>query len=312
MIGKKYLRKERSDSMKLSVIVPCYNEGLNINVFYEDMVKNLKENKLSYELIFVNDGSTDDTLEKLKDLSVKDKNVKIINFSRNFGKEAAMQAGLEKSSGSYISIIDADMQQKPSTLISMYNKLIENKEYDVVCAYRESRDDDSKIKAMIAPLFYKLINKVSNVNLVPGASDFRVFKKEVKDAIISLKENNRFLKGIFSWVGFNTIYVPYTPDVRLYGTSKWSLLKLVNYGLNGIISFSSFPLYLIFYIAIFYVLLALLNAIFNFFGYRTMIFLLALILISISTIGLYISKIYNNALKRPNYIIKELIGFNNK
>lgn len=299
-------------NLKLSVIIPCYNEALSVNEFYNTISEELKNEKLTYELIFINDGSTDDTINILKDINKKDKNIKIIDFSRNFGKESAMLAGLENASGDYISIIDADLQQEPRLLISMLQKLIKNPDYDVVCAYRENRYEESSLKSFLVPLFYKIINKVSDVSLLPGASDFRVFESNVKDAIISLKESKRFLKGIFSWVGFNTIYVPYTPLERKYGTSKWSIVSLIKYALNGIISFSVFPLSLIFIIGLMFLIIAILNLLTGQLSTRTIILLLSLILFFIGILSLYISRIYNNSLQRPNYIVKEKIGFTQK
>jgi len=295
--------------MNLSVIVPCYNESEAINVFYDEIKKVLDEEKLTYELIFVDDGSTDNTLSILKEFNKKDKNVKIVSFSRNFGKEAAMLAGLQHSKGTYVSIIDADMQQNPKTLLEMYKKLIDNKDYDVVAAYREKRSNDGAIKTFLTPFFYKIINKISEVKLLPGASDFRVFKKEVKDAILSLKESNRFLKGMFSWVGFNTIYVPYEPDERKYGESKWSLISLIKYAISGIVSFSTFPLSMVFIISIIMFILGFLNIIFGLYKFRSTILFLSLLGLMIGIIALYVARIYKNSLNRPIYIIKEKIGF---
>ena len=173
--------------MKLSVVVPCYNEALSLNEFYDSLSLALKENKISYELIMVDDGSSDDTYQKLLDLNKMDKNVKIISFSRNFGKEQAMYAGLNYASGNYVAIMDADLQHTPKTLIEMYNKLVENKDYDVVCAYKAHRADEGSIKRTLTSLFYKINNKISDVKLLPGASDFRVFTKDVCNAILSFK-----------------------------------------------------------------------------------------------------------------------------
>ena len=295
--------------MKLSVVVPCYNEAKNILNFYSDITNKLKEEKITYELIMVDDGSSDDTYEKLREIS-KDKSVKIIRFSRNFGKESAMLAGLENSSGSYCAIMDSDMQHTSDMLVSLYKKLIENKEYDVVCAYKENRNDEPRLKRMLTAIYYKLNNNISNVKMLPGASDFRVFKKEVKDAIISLKESNRFLKGIFSWVGFNTIYVPYTPEKRLNGSSSWSVLKLIKYALSGIISFTVKPLKFVFLISILFLIIGIINfLLIGNLGFRTIILMLSIMFLSIGILCLYISRIYNNALNRPSYIIKEKINF---
>ena len=295
--------------MKLSVVVPCYNEKDSLEEFYDSLTKKIKEEKISYELVMVDDGSSDDTLNILKSLSDKDKNVKVISFSRNFGKESAMLAGLENAKGDYIAIMDADLQHTPEVLFGMYEKLISEPLYDVVCAYQENRSE-SKLKKVLISLFYRINNKLSDVRMLPGASDFRIFKKSVKDAIISLPENNRFLKGIFSWVGFNTIYVPYTPEKRIHGKSKWSIYKLIKYSLDGLISFSNKPLRIIFIMGVISFIVGLVNFLLvGNLSHRTIILFLSFILLFIAVIALYIIKMYNTILKRPNYIIKEKINF---
>ena len=239
--------------------------------------------------------------------------VKYLSFSRNFGKEAAMYAGLKACSGEYVSIMDADLQHTPDTLIMMYNKLIQNKDYDIVASYKENREDESSIKRTLTSLFYRFNNMISNVKLLPGASDFRVFKSCVRDAIISLPEEERFLKGMFSWVGFNTIYVPYTPSKRLHGNSKWSLIKLIKYSLSGIISFSTKPNKFIFILGVVTFLIGFLNFIlFGSLANKTIILFLSFIMLSIGILSLYISRIYKRVLNRPCYIVKEKIGFNSK
>lgn len=299
--------------MKLSIIVPCYDEEQSINEFYDRTVDILNNNKISYEFIMVDDGSSDGTLLALKELSAKDKNVRVISFSRNFGKESAMYAGLENVKGSYVAIMDCDMQHSPKILVEMYDKLINNPDYDVVCAYKENRNDEGTLKRFLTAVFYKTMNKISDVSLLPGAGDFRVFKSSVKDAIISLNEKTRFLKGMFSWVGFNTIYVPYTPEKRKYGNSKWSILKLIKYSLGGIVSFSTLPIKFLFVIGVLVFLVGLINFLLvGNLSHRTIILFLSLIMLSIGIISLYVSTIYSNILNRPCYIIKEKIGFNNK
>lgn len=299
--------------MKLSVIVPCYNEGESLNEFYDAVSKRLELEKITHEFIMVNDGSSDNTMDVLRNLSSKDKCVKVISFSRNFGKEAAMYAGLKACSGEYVSIMDADLQHTPDTLIMMYNKLIQNKDYDIVASYKENREDESSIKRTLTSLFYRFNNMISNVKLLPGASDFRVFKSCVRDAIISLPEEERFLKGMFSWVGFNTIYVPYTPSKRLHGNSKWSLIKLIKYSLSGIISFSTKPNKFIFILGVVTFLIGFLNFIlFGSLANKTIILFLSFIMLSIGILSLYISRIYKRVLNRPCYIVKEKIGFNSK
>lgn len=299
--------------MKLSVIVPCYNEGESLNEFYDAVSKRLELEKITHEFIMVDDGSSDNTMEVLRNLSSKDKCVKVISFSRNFGKEAAMYAGLKACSGEYVSIMDADLQHTQDTLIMMYNKLIQNKDYDIVASYKENREDESSIKRTLTSLFYRFNNMISNVKLLPGASDFRVFKSCVRDAIISLPEEERFLKGMFSWVGFNTIYVPYTPSKRLHGNSKWSLIKLIKYSLSGIISFSTKPNKFIFILGVITFLIGFLNFIlFGSLANKTIILFLSFIMLSIGILSLYISRIYKRVLNRPCYIVKERIGFNSK
>lgn len=299
--------------MKLSVIVPCYNEVESVKTFYESITTTFKKEKLDYELIMINDGSTDDTLLKLKEYKEDSKNIKIISFSRNFGKEAAMLAGLKEATGDYYAIIDVDMQQNPETLVLMYQKLLDNKDYDSVAAYRSSHEDQSGFKRFLTSIFYKIINRVSDIKLLPGASDFRVFNKNVRDAIISLPEKTRFLKGIFSWIGYNTIYIPYTPNKRVHGKSKWSLVKLTRYAIGGIVSFSTFFLRLSFIIGILVFIIGFLNFILlGNLSSRTIILFISLMMLQIGNIALYISRMYNNVLGRPLYIIKEKIGFDTK
>lgn len=299
--------------MKLSVVVPCYNEGKSINEFYEKLKSELDEKKISHEIIMVNDGSEDDTNDFLISLNEKDKNVKIITFSRNFGKEAAMFAGLKEARGKYVAIMDADLQHTPQMLTQMYDKLIDEPKYDIVCAYKSNRKDEGSIKRTLTSIFYKINNKISEAKLLPGASDFRVFKASVKDAIVALPERKRFLKGIFSWMGFNTIYVPYMPEKRQYGISKWSIIKLIKYSLSGIISFSTFPLSFVFMLSIIIFLIGLINFILmGNLSHKTIILFESFIMLSIGMMSLYVSRIYKESLNRPCYIIKEKIGFNDK
>lgn len=299
--------------MEISVVVPCYNEAPTILEFHKLLTESLKKENLTYELIMVDDGSEDDTMEKLRSITKKDKSVKVISFSRNFGKEAAMLAGLKHCNGKYVAIMDADLQHTPEVLLKMYDKLIKNPEYDVVASYKESRYDEKTIKRTLISLFYRINNFVSDVKLLPGASDFRIFKSAVKDAMVSLPEKTRFLKGIFAWVGFNTIYMPYTPSKREYGSSKWSIFKLIKYSLGGIISFSTKPIKGVFVIGLLCFMICLIN--FILMGYlssRTIILLIGIVLLCLGVISLYISRIYSNLLGRPCYIIREKIGFEQK
>ncbi len=299
--------------MKLSIIVPCYNEATGIDEFHEQITKELKKEKITYEIIFIDDGSLDDTFKKIEEVAKSDKNVKGISLSRNFGKESAMLAGLEHTNGEYVAIMDADLQHSPLMLTQMYKKLIEDQSYDVVCAYKSNRKDESSLKRTLTSIFYKVNNNVADVKLLPGASDFRVFKSSVRDAIISLPEKTRFLKGIFSWIGFNTIYVPYTPEKRLHGTSKWSIIKLIKYSLGGIISFSTMPIKSIFILGVSVFIVGLVNfLLMGNLSHRTIILFISFIMLSVGIMSLYISRIYSNILNRPNYIIKKKIGFDNK
>ena len=307
---------------KISMVVPCYNEEGNVKLFFEDVLNTYKDSKkYKIELIFVNDGSSDNTLNELKEISkTTDFVVKILSFSRNFGKESVLYAGLKAATGDYTVLIDADMQQPPRMTLKMAEILDADKLVDCVCYYQESRIE-GKLMSKIKGMFYGLMNKVSDVKLKQGASDFRMFRKNVKEALLSLEERCRFTKGIFSWVGFNTSYLPYTPLERVNGTSKWGSYKLFKYALEGIVSFSTKPLKLA---TILCLVLSLLSGIYLFVvliqkifigidipGYPTIITLILLIggiqLFCIGIIGEYISKIYMESKKRPIYIVKEEI-----
>ena len=229
--------------MLLSLVVPCYNEQDNVERFYEETVKAFAGSNFDYEFVFVNDGSKDDTLKNLKALYDKHKEskIKVLGFSRNFGKEAAMYAGLSNASGDYVTIIDADLQQRPEVVLEMVKILDENEEYDSVAAFQQERKEGKTMVAM-KNTFYKLINKITEIEFVSGASDFRTFRRPVVDAILSMSEYHRFSKGIFSWVGFNTKYIPYDVRERESGTSNWNFKKLLKYAFEGIISFTTAPL----------------------------------------------------------------------
>lgn len=296
--------------MDLSIIVPCYNEEACIDAFYEELKNTLKGKKISYEVIIVDDGSTDDTSKKVKEIIKNDKKIKLISFSRNFGKESAMHAGLSLATGQNFAIIDADLQQQPSVMLQMYDKLIDNPEYDVIAAYRESRNGEPALKVTLTSIFYKVINRISEIKVLPGSSDFRVFRKSVRDAMLMIKETNRFSKGIFSWIGFNTIYMPYTPDKRFAGISRWSLISLIKYALGGIISFSNWPIKSLFLVGIVVFLIGLINFILmGNLGARTIILFISIAILMLGIISLYVSRIHDNVLKRPLYIIKETNGF---
>lgn len=306
--------------MKISLVVPCYNEVQNIIPFWE-LVKETFAGQ-QYEVIFINDGSRDGTLSKLKEVYTDNKDcVTVVSFSRNFGKEAAIFAGLERVSGDYASIIDADLQQPPGIVLKMVNFLEHNSEFDVVAAYQEERSEGKIISGMKS-CFYKLINKVCEIEFYPGASDFRTFRKNVVKAIISVKEYFRFSKGIFSWVGFETYYMPYIANKRYSGKSKWSFFKLLKYALEGFLSFTTFPLRIATYLgfgisfaALVYMVVVFIQKIFfaiNIPGYPTIVVLVLLLggiqLLILGIMGEYIARTYIQGKNRPVYIVKEYLG----
>ncbi len=307
--------------MKLSLIVPCYNEQDNILEFY-DACKNAFADKIQdYELIFINDGSRDNTWKVLKKLySSADQKVKIINFSRNFGKEAGIYAGLQKSVGDYVTIIDADLQQRPELVAEMVEFLEQNEEYDVVAAYQSERIE-GKFVSLLKTAFYKIINKMSEIDFRSDASDFRTFRRVVADSILDMTEYYRFSKGIFSWIGFQTYYMPYVAEERHAGTTSWSVIKLFRYALDGIVSFSVFPLKIATFVgsisslaALIYMLVVIIQKLafgIDLPGYATLVVLILLIggiqLITLGIVGTYIARIYIQGKNRPIYIQKEYL-----
>ncbi|MBQ7105860.1 MAG: glycosyltransferase family 2 protein [Bacilli bacterium] len=306
--------------MKLSAVIPCYNEEGNVKLLH-DVFNKVFKGFGSYELIFVNDGSRDNTIVELKKLVKSSKtNIKVVDFSRNFGKEAAMYAGLKEASGEYVCIIDADLQQRPEVLLDMYNYLVEHDEYDSVCAFQDVRNE-GKVLSFFKNTFYKLINKISDVNFVRGASDFRVFKRSVRDAIVSLGEKHRFTKGIFSYVGFNTYYMPYQAEERASGVSKWSFISLFKYAILGILSFSTLPLKIatalgcITLIGSFiYLIISLIIGV----NATTMLmfFMIAFFggiqLLAIGIFSQYMAMMYGEVKDRPIYIAREIISNSKK
>ena len=304
---------------KVSIIVPCYNEEENVLDFYNDTLNVLKEGKSFYELIFVDDGSKDKTRHLLTSLkSAKNCEVKALIFSRNFGKEAAMYAGLREASGDYACIMDADLQQDPIYILKMEKFLDENALYDSVALFQDKRDE-SKMLKLFKRLFYKLINKISEVDFVSGASDFRMFRRNMLDAIVDISEKNRFSKGIFSWVGFNTYYLPYSANKRNKGTSKWSFWSLFKYAISGIVSFSTMPLkismvvgLIVSLISMIYLIVVIVQKIvfgIAIAGYATIVVLILLLggiqLLCIGIIGEYLARTYVETKNRPIYIIRE-------
>ena len=306
--------------MKLSLVVPCYNEEKNVSLFYNEVKKDFAGVDFDYELVFVNDGSNDATYKELRKLCDGDVAVKIVNFSRNFGKESAMYAGLRESEGDYVTIIDADLQQKPSIALDMVRMLDEESEYDCVAAYQENRKE-SKLLVFLKKSFYKLINRYADTDFVQGASDFRTFRRPMVEAILSMDEYFRFSKGLFSWVGFNTKFIPYDVQERATGESKWSFRKLFRYALEGIFAFTTAPLRFatigglvsaLFSVA--YLIFTVVQKLFfgiDVAGYATIVVLILLIggieLCCLGIAGEYIARIYIQTKNRPIYIAKEVI-----
>ena len=303
----------------LSVVVPCYNEEQALPLFYEEVNKILQTIKaLDYEIIFVDDGSKDNTLNIVKAYSKLDRKVKYISFSRNFGKEAAMIAGLEYSKGEYVTLMDADLQDPPSLLPKMYD-IITKEGYDVVGTKRVTRKGEPKIRSFFSRMFYRIINKMSRIEMVDGARDFRLMKRKVVDAIISMKEYNRYSKGIFSFVGFKTKWIEYENIKRVAGKSKWSFWKLFKYAIEGIVGFSTFSLVLSAIIGLLFCLLAFIliiviiiktlifgNPVSGWPSTICIIFFIGGIqLFVMGIIGEYLSKTYLETKNRPIYIISE-------
>lgn len=299
--------------MDLSIVVPCYNEEGNVELFYEEVQKVFKGKKIKYEIVFVNDGSSDNTLDRLTNIvDQKKQNIKVINFSRNFGKEAAMYAGLKEAEGELVTIIDADLQQRPELILRMIDILNENEQFDSVAAFQEVRKE-GKVLTFFKDTFYKVINSMSTVPFVQGASDFRTFRRKVVDSILELSEYHRFSKGIFSFVGYNTYYLPYEVEERNSGTSKWNFFKLFNYAIGGIVAFTTSPLRAPFYISIvtflvgfIYFIVALFKGVSEFTVILlVMLFLFSLLFMVVGVIGEYLSRTYIQVKQRPIYIVKE-------
>lgn len=299
--------------MDLSIVVPCYNEEGNVELFYEEVQKVFKGKKIKYEIVFVNDGSSDNTLDRLTNIvDQKKQNIKVINFSRNFGKEAAMYAGLKEAEGELVTIIDADLQQRPELILRMIDILNENEQFDSVAAFQEVRKE-GKVLTFFKDTFYKVINSMSTVPFVQGASDFRTFRRKVVDSILELSEYHRFSKGIFSFVGYNTYYLPYEVEERNSGTSKWNFFKLFNYAIDGIVAFTTSPLRAPFYISIvtflvgfIYFIVALFKGVSEFTVILlVMLFLFSLLFMVVGVIGEYLSRTNIQVKQRPIYIVKE-------
>lgn len=312
--------------MDLSFVVPCYNEEGNVQRFFAECEKAMAQRNIQYEYVFIDDGSTDGTGEALKALyrNEQQRNISVIRFSRNFGKESAIYAGLQHVSGDYICLIDADLQQRPETALQMYDIITGSEDIDCVCAFQQERLE-GKAMGAVKSAFYKLINRMAEIEFKNGASDFRLFNRKVRDAVLSLGEYHRFSKGIFSWVGFHVHYMEYKADERTVGETKWSFSKLVRYALTGIIAFSTAPLKLAIYIgsaatvfSVIYLIVTVirkLTANINVDGFTQLVILISffggVLLFTLGIIGEYIAKIYQQVKNRPIYIATEILKRNN-
>ena len=305
---------------KISIIVPCYNEEESLPIFYKEIDRISKDMKeVIFEFLFINDGSRDKTLEILRNMAKKDDRVRYISFSRNFGKEAGMWAGLENATGDYVAIMDADMQDPPSKIKEMYNILVTKKDYDCVGLYTVNHKDYSFFRKLCTNIWYKIIAKVSNNRQVPGVRDFRLMRRPMVNAVLEMKEYNRYTKGIFSFVGFNTFWIEFETGDRVAGTSKYSFWKLFKYAMEGIVSFSTTPLVLSALIGLLFCLVAFILLIVIIVktlvwgdavsGWTSLacivVFFSGIQLFFLGVIGMYLSKTYLEVKKRPIYIVKE-------
>ena len=306
----------------LSAIVPCYNEEENVPYFYEEFMKNedfFKKHELEFELWYIDDGSRDKTAEEVKKLILKDKRVHLLSFSRNFGKEAALYAGLEKASGDYVACMDADLQDPPSLLPEMFGYLWQG--YDTVATRRVTRRGEPLIRSFFARMFYKLMNKISETEIVDGARDFRLMTRQVVDALLSMKEYNRLTKGIFGWVGYRTKWIEFENVERKKGETKWSFWKLFMYSLEGITSFSTAPLAFAAFMGVLFCLFSFGLIIFTIVrkalfgdptsGWPSLVCIISLVsgvqLFCLGIVGEYLAKTYMEVKNRPIYLVKEEI-----
>lgn len=308
----------QGEEMKISLIVPCFNEQAALPLFYDEVTAVLNTMQCAYEILFVNDGSRDETLAILKGFAEKDEHVTYLSLSRNFGKEAAMYAGFCNASGDYVAVMDADMQDPPALLPEMV-KMLETGDYDSVATRRVNREGEPPIRSWFARKFYKLINRISDADIVDGARDFRLMKREMVDAIVAMSEYNRFSKGIFGWIGFKTYWLPYQNVERVAGETKWNFWKLLKYAFDGIINFSEVPLSIAswsgigmaFVASIMLVVIIIRRLCFGdpVAGWAStmcvIVFIGAIQLFCIGIMGQYLAKTYNEVKKRPHYIISE-------
>lgn len=304
---------------KITLIIPCYNEQEVLGILYEELKRVTSQMKqYVFELLFVNDGSKDDTLKILREMAEQDERVIYYSFSRNFGKEAAMYAGFCNATGDYVAVMDADMQDPPSLLPEMMSYL-ESGEYDSVATRRVSRQGEPKIRSFFARRFYKLINRISDSDIVDGARDFRLMKREMVDAIVEIGEQNRFSKGIFGWIGFKTKWIPFENVERAAGETKWNFWGLFKYSLDGIFNFSQAPLQIAAFIGLFFTFISFAAIIFIMVrkfiwgdpveGWPSLVCIITFIggvqLFCMGIIGQYLAKTYVEVKKRPHYIVAE-------
>lgn len=305
----------------ISLIVPCYNEQEALPYFLPEVFRVAEEmaDNAEFELLFVDDGSTDNTMDVLRSFAKQDKRVKYLSFSRNFGKEAAMYAGFCNAKGDYIAVMDADLQDPPSLLPKML-ELLESGEYDSVATRRVTRAGEPKIRSIFARMFYKIINRISDADIVDGARDFRLMRRDMVQAIVAMSERNRFSKGIFGWVGFRTYWLPYENVERVAGKTKWSFWKLFHYSIDGFVNFSQAPLTIASWIGVLFTILSILAILFivirklcfggsSVDGWASLVCIISFIggiqLACLGIIGQYLSKAYLEVKKRPHYILRE-------
>ena len=300
----------------LSIVVPCFNEDESVGIFLEEIQKTLKD--YNFEVIYVNDGSSDNTLKYIKELASKNSNVKYISFSRNFGKESAIFAGLKYASGDYICLMDADLQHPPKLIPEMLEAVLDEG-YDVAAARRVSRKGEPKIKSFFSHRFYKVFNRISDIDMVEGATDYRIMTRQVVDSVLNLPEYNRFSKGLFQWVGFDTKWIEYENIERIAGESTWSFWGLIKYSIEGLVAFTTLPLSVSTFLCMVFSVIAFIYMLFIIIryliyseavpGYPTLICSLLLLggiqLLSIGVLGKYLEKTYFEAKNRPIFIVKE-------
>lgn len=306
----------------LSVVVPCYNEEENVHYFYEELLKNqpfFEEKKMNVEVIYVDDGSKDGTVAEVKKLAQNDERVKMVSFSRNFGKEAAIFAGFQKAKGDYVVMMDADLQDPPSLLPEMFSYIEQG--YDSVATRRVSRKGEPPIRSFFARMFYKLMNKISKADIVDGARDYRLMTRQVVDSILAMGEYNRFSKGIFGWVGYETKWIEYENIERVHGETKWSFWKLFIYSIEGITAFSTVPLAVASVMGVLFCAAAFIMILFILIrslvwtdpvgGWPSLVCIICMVsgvqLFCLGIVGQYLSKTYLEVKKRPIYLVKEEI-----